>query len=94
MSKPSLVNILRNTLQQVEDDIVRSEDEPAVSELRKQIALSVSEMELVKDTRSAIAESDPKLFVVTRPRPRLVEGGTEGSKARRRSIPDQVKSHK
>jgi hypothetical protein len=84
MSKPSLVNILRNTLQQVEGDVGRSEDEPAVSELRKQIALTVAEVELVKDTRSAVAESDPKLFVVSRPRPRLVEGGTEGSKGRRR----------
>jgi len=66
MSKPSLVNILRNTLLQVEKKIDSGEDESAVSELRKQIALSVAEVELTKDRRSAMAESEPRLFLVSR----------------------------
>ena len=66
MSKPSLLNILRNTLQKIEEHA----EEPAVSELRKQIALKVAEVELVKDVRSAIAESEPRLFVISRPKSR------------------------
>ena len=66
MSKPSLVNILRNTLLQVEEKIEAGEDQPAVSELRKQIALTVAEVELIKDRRSAVAESEPRLFIVSR----------------------------
>jgi hypothetical protein len=68
MSKPSLVNILRNTLQQVEEKVEASEDELAVSELRKQIALTVAEVELIKEGRSAVTESEPRLFVVSRRR--------------------------
>lgn len=73
MSKLSLVNILRNTLLQVEENIQPGEDEPAVSELRKQIALTVAEVELIKDKRSAAAETEPRLFLVSRRRPQLVE---------------------
>jgi hypothetical protein len=73
MSKLSLVNILRNTLLQVEENIQSGEDEPAVSELRKQIALTVAEVELIKDKRSAAVETEPRLFLVSRRRPRLVE---------------------
>ena len=73
MSKLSLVNILRNTLLQVEENIQPGEDEPAVTELRKQIALTVAEVELIKDKRSAIAEHEPRLFLVSRRRPRLVQ---------------------
>lgn len=68
MSKPTLVNILRNTLLQVEGKMEAGEDEPAVSELRKQIALTVAEVELIKDRRSAAAESEPRLFIVSRRR--------------------------
>jgi len=84
MSKPSLINILRNTLQQVEEKVEAGEDEPAVSELRKQIALNVAEVELMKDVRSAIAESEPKLFVVSRSKPKLVETDYPTRKYRRR----------
>jgi hypothetical protein len=69
MSKPSLVNILRNTLLQVEEKIETDEDEPAVSELRKQIALTVAEVELMKDRRSAVSEGEPRLFLVSRHQP-------------------------
>jgi hypothetical protein len=69
MSKPSLVNILRNTLLQVEEEVEAREDEPAVSELRKQIALTVAEVELIKDRRSAVAEGEPRLFLVSRHKP-------------------------
>ena len=77
MSNLNLVNILRNTLLQVEDNIQSGEDEPAVSELRKQIALTVAEVELIKDKRSAIAENEPRLFLVSRRRPRLVENDSK-----------------
>src|SRR5690348_12553800 len=84
MSKPSLINILRNTLQQVEEKVEAGEDEPAVSELRKQIALNVAEVELIKDVRSAIVESEPKLFVVSRPKPQLVKSDSPARNVRRR----------
>jgi hypothetical protein len=76
MSKPTLVNILRNTLLQVEEKIEASEDEPAVSELRKQIALTVAEVELIKDRRSAAAESEPRLFIVSRRRQQTANDNT------------------
>lgn len=84
MSKPSLVNILRNTLSQVEENAESGEDETAVSELRKQIALTVAEVELIKDRRFAIAESEPRLFLVSRRRPKLVECHSVTSKEQRR----------
>lgn len=84
MPKPSLVNILRNTLLQVEEKIQSGEDEPAVSELRKQIALTVAEVELAKDKRSAVVESEPRLLLVTGRRPRLVENDSVAAKERRR----------
>ena len=77
MSKLSLVDILRNTLLQVEENIECGEDEPAVSELRKQIALTVAEVELIKDKRTAVAENEPRLFLVSRRRPRLVENDSK-----------------
>jgi len=83
MSKPSLVNILRNTLLQVEEKIQSGGDEPAVSELRKQIALTVAEVELAKDNRSAVIESEPRLLLITRRRPQLVEKDSLASKKRR-----------
>jgi len=78
MSKPNLINILRNTLQQVEGETV--DNQSAVSELKKQIALSIAEMQLVKDTRSAIAEGQPRLFIVSRRRLRLVKGNADVAK--------------
>lgn len=81
MSKPSLINILRNTLQQVEEKVDSGEDGPAVSELRKQIALNVAEVELVKDVRSAVAESEPRLILVTRRTPSLAEGDSGTAKS-------------
>ena len=80
MSKPNLVNILRNTLLQMEGNIQSGEDEPAVSELRKQIALTVAEVELIKDRRSAESESEPRLFLVSRRRPYLVEDNSTARK--------------
>jgi hypothetical protein len=87
MSKPSLINIMRNTLQQVEEKVDSGENGPAVSELRKQIALNVAEVERVKDVRSAVAEGEPRLILVTRRPSRSPEGESTITKERRRENP-------
>ena len=61
---PSLLTILRKTLTEVEHSIISDAEEPAVDELRKRLALSIGELELVKAERRSIAH---RLFLV-RPR--------------------------
>jgi hypothetical protein len=87
MSKPSLINIMRNTLQRVDEKVESGEDGSAVSELRKQIALNVAEVELIKDVRSAVAESEPRLLIVTRHRPPPAEADSTTAKERHREKP-------
>jgi hypothetical protein len=67
---PSLLNILRKSLTQVEQTVSPVDNDPAVIELRKQVARSFAELELIKSERRDVAR---KMFLVS-PRPyRAVE---------------------
>jgi len=69
---PSLINILRKSLTQIEQNVEAVDEDPAVSELRKQVARSVGELELVKTERRNIAR---KMFLVS-PRPYRAPAGS------------------
>ena len=49
--KPLLENILRTTLEDIEDSIESVEDVAALSELRRQLTISIAELERVKSVR-------------------------------------------
>lgn len=59
---PSLVEILRKTLAQIEQNVNSDTEEPAVIELRKQLARSIAELDMVKSDRRTIAR---RLYLVT-----------------------------
>lgn len=62
---PSLLNILRKSLTQVEQSVSSVDNDPAVVELRKHVARSFAELELIKSERRDVAR---KMFLVS-PRP-------------------------
>ena len=62
---PILLDILKRSLSQVEHSVVPIGDDPAVIELRKQVARSCAELELIKSERREISR---RMFLVT---PRL-----------------------
>ncbi len=62
---PSLLNILRKSISQVEQSVSSVDNDPAVVELRKQVARSFAELELIKSERRDVAR---KMFLVS-PRP-------------------------
>jgi hypothetical protein len=49
--KPLLENILRTTLEDIEESIESVEDAAALTELRRQLAISIAELERVKSVR-------------------------------------------
>ena len=59
---PSLLEILRKTLAQIEQNVDSGEEEPAVAELRKHLARSIAELDMVKSDRRKIAR---RLYLVT-----------------------------
>ncbi len=67
---PSLLNILRKSLTQVEQSVASVDDDPAVVQLRKQVARSFAELELIKSERRDVAR---KMFLVS-PRPYRAPG--------------------
>jgi len=59
--KPLLENILRTTLEDIEESIESAEDVAALSELRRQLAISIAELERLKSVRKDRGLAPPYL---------------------------------
>jgi len=59
--KPLLENILRTTLEDIEESIESIEDAAALSELRRQLAISIAELERLKSVRKDRGMAPPYL---------------------------------
>ena len=85
---PSLLNILRKSLTQVEQSVSSVDNDPAVVELRKHVARTFAELELIKSERRDVAR---KMFLVS-PRPYRA-GGTPSNPANSKNLqPELVRS--
>jgi hypothetical protein len=59
--KPLLENILRTTLEDIEESIESIEDAAALSELRRQLAISIAELVRLKSVRNDRGMAQPYL---------------------------------
>ena len=85
---PSLLNILRKSITQVEQSVSSVDNDPAVIELRKQVARSFAELELIKSERRDVAR---KMFLVS-PRPYKAEERSTRSASGKHLQPELVRS--